>query len=302
MTTTATTQDAADLDNSDLLNLVGLFSETEIELRDKVRGFVDARIRPNIADWYRKRGLPPRDRGRDGRPRATGHAPARLRLPGTLRGRIRPRRTGTRSWRLGTTDLRLRAGVAGDVRDPQIRLRSAEEPVPALGMAKGEIIGCFGLTEPTAGSDRNRWRPRQHAMTTVRGPSMEPSRWIGFASSPISPSSGPRPTKASAGSSSPPTPWDFTATPIEQKLSMRASIQCDIDIVDVQSARRGGPARCAWTQGAVLLPSTRHATESCGARWAPPETPTRWLLEVCAGEDAVRQTALRLSRSPSRSW
>ena len=41
----------------------------------------------------------------------------------------------------------------------------------------------------------------------------------------------------------------FTATPIEPKLSMRASIQCDIELTDVRlpaerrAAERQGPAR-----------------------------------------------------------
>ena len=58
MTTTATAQDAADLDKSDLLNLEGLLSEVEIQLRDKVRAFVDERFRPSIADWYENAHFP----------------------------------------------------------------------------------------------------------------------------------------------------------------------------------------------------------------------------------------------------
>ena len=36
----------------DYLNLDGLFTADELALRDRVRAFVDERIRPNIAGWY----------------------------------------------------------------------------------------------------------------------------------------------------------------------------------------------------------------------------------------------------------
>ena len=46
-----------------------------------------------------------------------------------------------------------RAGLAGDERDPQVRLARSRSSSGCPGMAAGELIGCFGLTEPTAGSD-----------------------------------------------------------------------------------------------------------------------------------------------------
>ena len=36
----------------DYLNLDSLFSADELELRDRIRAFVDARIRPSINAWY----------------------------------------------------------------------------------------------------------------------------------------------------------------------------------------------------------------------------------------------------------
>ena len=36
----------------DYLNLDDLFTPDELALRDRVRAFVDERIRPNIAGWY----------------------------------------------------------------------------------------------------------------------------------------------------------------------------------------------------------------------------------------------------------
>jgi glutaryl-CoA dehydrogenase len=42
----------------DYLNLDSLFSVEELALRDRVRAFVDERIRPNIARWYETAHFP----------------------------------------------------------------------------------------------------------------------------------------------------------------------------------------------------------------------------------------------------
>ena len=104
--------------------------------------------------------------------------------------------------------------------------------LPAMG--RGEAIGFFGLTEPQGGSDPNTM------LTTARREGDEwvlngKKRWIGLA------------TIASVG-----VIWakdeegivrgfvvptdtpGFTATAIENKLSMRASLQCEIELVDVR--------------------------------------------------------------------
>ena len=43
---------------SDVLALDGLLSEAERATRDRVRAFVDAEIRPHIADWYDRGHFP----------------------------------------------------------------------------------------------------------------------------------------------------------------------------------------------------------------------------------------------------
>ena len=53
----------------DYLNLDSLFTAEELALRDKVRAFVDQRIRPNIADWYENGALPAGARHGAGRAR-----------------------------------------------------------------------------------------------------------------------------------------------------------------------------------------------------------------------------------------
>ena len=233
MTTTATAQDAADLDKSDLLNLVGLFSETEIELRDKVRGFVDTRIRPNIADWYENAVFP----------REIVAEMGDLGLLGMhLHGYGCPGRSaveyGLAAMELeaGDSGLRTFVSVQGSLAMSAIHKFGSEAQKNRYlpGMAKGEIIGCFGLTEPTAGSD-----PGSMATTATRNDDGSwtlngAKRWIGLASIADIAVIWAATDEGIRGFLVPTDTMGFTATPIEQKLSMRASIQCDIDIVDVQ--------------------------------------------------------------------
>lgn len=233
MTTTATAQDAADLDKSDLLNLEGLLSEVEIQLRDKVRAFVDERFRPSIADWYENAHFPVeivREMGDLGL------------LGMHLHGYGCPGRSaveyGLAAMELeaGDSGLRTFVSVQGSLAMSAIHKFGSEAQKNRYlpGMAKGEIIGCFGLTEPTAGSD-----PGSMATTATRNDDGSwtlngAKRWIGLASIADIAVIWAATDEGIRGFLVPTDTMGFTATPIEQKLSMRASIQCDIDIVDVQ--------------------------------------------------------------------
>ena len=104
--------------SDDYLDLDGLFSADELALRDRVRAFVDERIRPNIAALVRDRELPPRAGQGDGRARPARHAPDGLRL----RRAARAVEYGLAAMELEAGDsghphVRLGAGVAGDERD-----------------------------------------------------------------------------------------------------------------------------------------------------------------------------------------
>lgn len=96
-------------------------------------------------------------------------------------------------------------------------------------MAQGELIGCFGLTEPTAGSDPASMRTTavcqgsDWVLTGVK-------RWIGLASIADVAVIWARTDDGVRGFVVPTSAPGFTATPIEPKLSMRASIQCDITL------------------------------------------------------------------------
>ena len=101
------------------------------------------------------------------------------------------------------------------------------------GMAAGELIGCFGLTEPDAGSD-------PASMTTTARKNGDDwilngaKRWIGLASIADIAVIWARTEDGIRGFLVPTGTAGFTATPIEPKLALRASIQCDITLTDVR--------------------------------------------------------------------
>ena len=226
MTTTPST------DPSDLLDLAGLLSETELEIRERVRAFVDAKIRPNIADWYENAVFPTeivRDMGDLGL------------LGMHLEGYGCPGRSAVEygiaalELEAGDSGLRTFVSVQGSLAMSAIRRFGSEEQKNRYlpGMAAGELIGCFGLTEPTAGSD-----PGAMATTAVRGSDGSwvlngAKRWIGLASIADVAVIWAATEDGIRGFLVPTDTPGFTATAIEAKLSMRASIQCDITLDDV---------------------------------------------------------------------
>ncbi|RBP62817.1 glutaryl-CoA dehydrogenase [Brevibacterium sanguinis] len=217
---------------SDLLDLEGLFSETELRLRDEVRAFVDARIRPNIAEWYENAVFPV-----DIVPEM-----GELGLLGMhLEGYGCPGRSAVEyglaalELEAGDSGLRTFVSVQGSLAMSAIHKFGSEEQKNEYlpGMAAGEIIGCFGLTEPTAGSDPSSMatnaRRNADGSWTLTGQ----KRWIGLASIAHIAVIWAATDEGIRGFLVPTDSPGFTATPIAPKLSMRASIQCDITLDEV---------------------------------------------------------------------
>src|SRR6185436_11546873 len=204
----------------DYLNLDSLFTADELAQRDKVRAFVDARIRPNIARWYEVAHFP--------REIATEFSDLGL-LGMHLKGYGCPGRSAVE---YGLTALELEAGdsglrtfvsVQGSLAMSAIHKHGSEEQKQQWlpGMAKGELIGCFGLTEPTAGSDPAgmvTYARRDGSDWVLNGA----KRWIGLASvaqvAIIWAKTDTEEGQAVRGFIVPTDTPGFNATPIEPKL------------------------------------------------------------------------------------
>ncbi|MER2138392.1 MAG: acyl-CoA dehydrogenase family protein, partial [Arthrobacter sp.] len=94
-------------------------------------------------------------------------------------------------------------------------------------------IGCFGLTEPTAGSDPSAMKTfarRDGDDWVLNGT----KRWIGLANVASVAVIWAQTDDGIRGFVVPTDTAGYAAAPIEPKLSMRASIQCEIELTDVR--------------------------------------------------------------------
>ena len=134
----------------DFLDLDQLLSEEERLIRD-TRGFVADRILPEVAGWFERGELP----------RELAKELGDLGLLGMHLEGYGCAGTNAVSYGLACLELEagdsgarsfVRPGVAGHVPDLEVRVGGAEAAL-AAPMAAGEVVGCFGLTEPDFGSN-----------------------------------------------------------------------------------------------------------------------------------------------------
>ncbi|TJY72569.1 acyl-CoA dehydrogenase [Arthrobacter sp. CAU 1506] len=220
----------------DLIALDSLLTEEERMLQKDVRSFVDSAIKPNIARWYEDAVFP----------LEIVPEMAKLGLLGMhLRGYGCAGRSAVEyglagaELEAGDSGLRTFVSVQGSLAMSAIHKHGSEEQKQQWlpQMAAGETIGCFGLTEPTAGSDPANMKT--FARRDGDGPDADwvlngSKRWIGLASVAKVAIIWAQTDDGVRGFIVPTDTAGFTATPIEPKLSMRASIQCDIELTDVR--------------------------------------------------------------------
>lgn len=235
----------------ELLHLDDLLTDDERQWRDRAREFASARIRPHIDEDFENRyfrrdlvaelgaagflGMHLQGYGAAGAG-AVSYGLACLEFEAVDSG-----------WR---TFLSVQGSLAMTAISSFGSERQKQRWLPA--MAAGEAIGCFALTEATSGSD-----PASMLTTAVRDGDewvlTGHKRWIGLASVAdvavvwAKTDEGVRGFLVETGAAG------FTATPIDTKLSMRASIQCDVvldgcrvpaDAVLPGAAGLGAPFSC----------------------------------------------------------
>src|SRR5262245_545249 len=153
----ATTTERSALDPLDYLAIDALLDDEERAIRDTVREFVRANVLDDVGDWFEK-GMFPRELITE---------LGKLGLLGMhLDGHGLP---GASSVAYGLTCMELEAGDAGVRSAVSVQGSLAMFPIWKWGseeqkqrwlppMHTGEVVGCFGLTEPDAGSDPGAMR------------------------------------------------------------------------------------------------------------------------------------------------
>ncbi|PTW91576.1 glutaryl-CoA dehydrogenase [Microbacteriaceae bacterium MWH-Ta3] len=152
------------------------------------------------------------------------------------------------------TSWRTHVSVLGSLAMSSIAKFGSEEQkqewLPA--MARGEKAGCFGLTEPHGGSDPSNMKTTavlDGDEWVINGA----KRWIGIANIADVAIIWAQTDDAVRGFIVPTSTPGYVATPIAGKLSMRASIQCAIELTNVRIPKEnmlplakglGAPFKC----------------------------------------------------------
>jgi glutaryl-CoA dehydrogenase len=219
-------------DPRDLLAIGATLDEQERLLRDTVRRFVTDRVLPEVGGWYEAGTFP----------RELAPELGQLGLLGMhLDGYGCAGASGTE---YGLACLELEAGDSGLRSFVSVQGSLAMFPIHAYGsdeqkerwlpgMAAGELIGCFGLTEPDSGSDPSSMRTvakRDGSDWVLNGTKM----WItngGIADVAVV---WARTDDGIRGFVVPTTTEGFTARDVPPKASLRASITSELVLEDVR--------------------------------------------------------------------
>jgi glutaryl-CoA dehydrogenase len=144
---------------TDFLGVDHLLSDEERDMRDVVRAFVRDRVLPEVGDWFEEARIPLELATELGSLGVLGMHLEGLRLHGGQRDGY-----GLACLELeaGDSGVRSLVSVQGSLAMYAIHRWGSEEQKQEWlpRMAAGEAIGCFGLTEPDAGSDPGSMRTR----------------------------------------------------------------------------------------------------------------------------------------------
>ncbi len=259
-------------DAMDFLAIDALLDDEERLIRDTVRAFVRDRVSPNIGQWFEEGTLP----------REIGRELGALGLLGMhLHGYECP---GASAVAYGIACMELEAGDAGVRSFASVQGSLAMFAIHQFGseeqkrewlpaMARGEKIGCFGLTEPDFGSnpaDMRTTARRDGSDWVIDGTKM----WITNGSFADLAIVWARTDEGIAGFVVPTDTKGFSTNLIHRKLSLRASVTSELVLENVRlpdSARLpgarglGGPLACLNEARFGIVWGVMGAARSCYA-------------------------------------
>ncbi len=219
-------------DGRDFLDTDSLFDSEELLLRDTVRDFVRKEIVPNVGQWWEEGVFPVElaksmgDMGLFGM-HLEGYGCA-----------------GTSGTAYGLACLELEAGDSGLRSFVSVQGSLAMFPIWKFGseeqkqewlprMASGEVIGCFGLTEPDSGSDPSSMRTharRDGSDWVINGSKM----WITNGNLAQIAVIWARTDEGIRGFIVPTDTPGFAAHEVKHKASLRASVTSELTLGNVR--------------------------------------------------------------------
>jgi len=213
-------------DAVDFVDVAGLLSDEERLVRDTVRSYVRSRILPSVAEWFEEGTLP----------RDLGPELGRLGLLGMHVDGYGC--AGASAVAYGIACLELEAGDSGVRSFASVQGSLAMYAIYRFGdeaqktawlprMAHGELIGCFGLTEPDFGSNPAGMRTyarRDGSDWILDGTKM----WITNGSIADLAIVWAQSDEGIRGFIVPRDAKGFSASDIHRKLSLRASITSEL--------------------------------------------------------------------------
>ncbi|MEU4359100.1 acyl-CoA dehydrogenase family protein [Streptomyces virginiae] len=219
---------------TDPLGLDELLGPEDLAVRDTVRGWAADRVLPNIAQWYESGELPAiRELARElGAIGALG-----MSLEGYGCAGASAVQYGLACLELEAADSGIRSlvSVQGSLAMYAIWKYGSEEQKQRWlpGMAAGELIGCFGLTEPDVGSDPAAMRThakRDGTDWVLNGRKM----WITNGSVAAVAVVWAQTDDGIRGFAVPTDAPGFSAPEIKHKWSLRASVTSELVMDDVR--------------------------------------------------------------------
>lgn len=152
------TNSKAAIDPADFLNVDGLLDDEERAVRDVVRNYAQKELAPQVGGWYEQGTIPARELAKDFA--ALGLLGMHLQGYGCAGTSAVAYGLACRELEAVDSGLRSFVSVQGSLAMFALYRWGTEEHkqewLPA--MAAGDKLGCFGLTEPDAGSDPGSMR------------------------------------------------------------------------------------------------------------------------------------------------